>query len=115
MYDDVLLLVEQLKKEFPGIVKVSSAGKTYEGRDIPLITLEMGPKPHEERSSILYTGAHHAREALSIQMPFYIIMKMLHAALHGDEKYIEMLSEHSFHFMPVINLDGLNYITEAHM
>ena len=110
LYDDVVKLIEELATEFPEIVKVGSIGKTYEGRDIPLVTLELGPKPHSERSSMLFTGAHHAREAVSIQMPFYIISRMLHSALHGDQLYLDLLSNHTFYFIPVVNMDGVHFI-----
>lgn len=38
-YHDSLVIIDQLKREFPDHIKVSSFGKSYEGRDIPLITL----------------------------------------------------------------------------
>jgi len=81
-YHDTLVIIEQLRNEFPNYIKISSFGKTYEGRDIPLIRLQSGPKTIKERPAILFTGAHHAREAVSIQMPFYIIFKFLHGVLH---------------------------------
>lgn len=65
-YHDSLVVIEQLRKEFPEYISVSSFGKTYEGRDIPLIKLQSGPKPTKERPAMLITGAHHAREAVSI-------------------------------------------------
>ena len=44
-YHDSLVIIDQLKKEFPDHIKVTSFGKSYEGRDIPLITLQTGKKP----------------------------------------------------------------------
>ena len=84
-YHDVMIVIDQLKNEFPEIVEVSSFGRSYEGRDIPLITLSMGKKPAKSKPAMLITGAHHAREAVSIQMPFYIIFKMLHGIIHNDD------------------------------
>ena len=65
-YHDSLVAIDQLKKEFPDHITVSSFGKTYEGRNIPLIKLQTGSKATKERPAILFTGAHHAREAISI-------------------------------------------------
>ena len=65
-YHDTLVAIEQLRTEFPSVVTVSSFGKSYEGRDIPLLKLQMGNKPTIERPAMLITGAHHAREAVSI-------------------------------------------------
>ena len=83
-FHDSMVVIEQLRKEFPDYVTVSSFGKSYEGRDIPLIKLQTGSKPTSERPAMLVTGAHHAREAVSIQMPFYMIFKFLHGAMHKD-------------------------------
>ena len=65
-YHDSLVAIDQLRKEFPDHITVSSFGKSYEGRDIPLIKLQTGSKPSSERPAMLITGAHHAREAVSI-------------------------------------------------
>jgi murein tripeptide amidase MpaA len=106
-YHDTLVIIEQLRHEFPNYIKISSFGKTYEGRDIPLIRLQSGPKPTKERPAMLITGAHHAREAVSIQMPFYIIYKFLHGVLHKDQFYIDLLENVTLYFVPILNVDGV--------
>ena len=59
----------------------------------------------------MITGAHHAREVMSVQMPLYSVLKMLHGALlHGDAKYQQMLSNTKFYVIPVVNVDGLGEI-----
>ena len=96
-----------MKKEFPDHITVSSLGKSYEGREIPLIKLQAGTKPTEERPAMLITGAHHAREAVSIQMPFYIIYKFLHGVLHNDHYYIDLLENVTLYVVPMLNVDGV--------
>ena len=106
-YHDSLIVISQLNREFPHLISVSSLGKTYEGRDIPLIKLEKGPKPTSDRPAILITGAHHAREAVSIQMPFYIIFKFLHGFLHNDQYYNDLLENVTLYIVPIFNVDGV--------
>ena len=106
-YHDSLVMIEQLRKEFPDHIKVSSLGKSYEGRDIPLITLQTGKKPTADRPAILLTGAHHSREGVSIQMPFYIIFKFLHGAIHNDQYYIDLLENVTLYVIPMFNVDGV--------
>ena len=106
-YHDSIVLIEQLKKEFPQAVTVSSFGTSFEGRDIPLITLKTGSKPISERPALLITGAHHCREAVSIQMPFYMIFKFLHGMLHNDEFYTNLLDSTTLYFVPMLNVDGV--------
>ena len=106
-YHDSLIVIDQLKNEFPEIVTVSSFGRSYEGRDIPLLTLSMGHHDPNSKPAMLVTGAHHAREAVSIQMPFYIIFKLLHGVIHNDDYYIDLLENNTFYIVPIFNVDGV--------
>ena len=65
-YYDAINVISQLEDEFPEFLAVTSFGETYEGRDIPLLTLSMGDHNPKSKPAILITGAHHSREALSI-------------------------------------------------
>ena len=65
-YHDSMMVIDQLKREFPELVTVTSFGTSYEGRDIPLVTLSMGHQDPKSKPAMLITGAHHAREAVSI-------------------------------------------------
>jgi len=112
-YHDAMVVIEQLKREFPDYINVSSFGKTYEGRDIPLIRLQKGNKPTTDRPAMLLTGAHHAREAVSIQMPFYIIFKFLHGALHNDQYYLDLLENVTLYVVPMLNVDGVYDIEQT--
>lgn len=40
LHSDVVRLAKSIVHDFPGIVSMSSIGKTYEGRDIDLLTLD---------------------------------------------------------------------------
>ena len=72
-----------------------------------MIKLEAGTKPTSERPAMLLTGAHHAREAVSIQMPFYIIFKFLHGVLHNDDYYNDLLENVTLYVVPILNVDGV--------
>lgn len=109
LWSDEQALIQDIAREFPGIVKLTSIGKSFEGRDIDMLTLAVGSKSAEEtaaRSSMLFTGAHHPREAVSVQMPFYILFKALHGLIHGDDFWTQQLRTNTFHFIPVVNIDG---------
>ena len=78
LLSDVLDLMKSLQREFPEAIKLESIGKTYQGRDMPMIVLDardyllktMGIKAEDvhiqQKPAILIPGAHHARELTSI-------------------------------------------------
>lgn len=58
-------------------------------------------------NAILITGATHARELLSSQVPLFVCLKLLHQGyLQNNEKYQRMLASSKFYFIPIINVDG---------
>ena len=64
-------------------------------------------------NAILVTGATHARELLSAQVPLYMCLKLLHQGiLNKKERYVNMLRSTKFYFIPVINVDGASMVEE---
>ena len=64
-----------MQKEFPEIITVSSFGKTFEERDMMMVTLTSN---QSATTSMMITGAHHSRELSSIQLPLLGVLKILH-------------------------------------
>jgi len=87
LYDEVLSLIQSIASDFDEIIELESIGKTYENRDIWMMKIDGSKfdtnKDHEPKA-ILLTGAHHSRELVSVQMPLFTVLKMLHGALHQD-------------------------------
>jgi hypothetical protein len=38
----------------------------------------------KDKKAILMTGAHHSRELVSVQMPLFTILDLLHGLVHGN-------------------------------
>ena len=66
----------------------------------------------KEKPAILLTGAHHAREVMSVQLPLYAMLRMLHGYVHNDKHYVDLLVQNKYYVIPVVNVDGLSYIEE---
>ena len=43
LYSDSIRLMKSLENDFPDVIKLSSIGKSFEGRNINLITLDARP------------------------------------------------------------------------
>lgn len=61
---DVNALMEKMSKDFPDIVKMNSIGKSFQGREINCLEIDM-PSETKNKPAILLTGATHARELIS--------------------------------------------------
>jgi len=58
-------------------------------------------------NAILVTGATHARELLSSQVPLFLCLKLIHQGIsQNNEKYQKLLASDKFLFLPIINVDG---------
>ena len=60
-----------------------------------------------ERPSLLIDAAHHARELTTVSLVLYIMLRLLHGYVHGNQFYIDLLSENALFFVPTVNLDGV--------
>ena len=98
-HSDMEKLLKSLHHEFYPIVQVESIGKSYEGRDILLMTVDArdymqkmfkkqtlgqftGVKP-----SILLTGQIHSREAITSMMGLYSVLKLLHQGYMWQDQH----------------------------
>ena len=46
-------------------------------------------------------------------MTLYVMLRLLHGYVHEDPFYINLLSENVLFFVPIVNLDGVEYMSNA--
>ena len=100
-------------------VKSISQVDSLDGAQAPLNLSQINygpegePKPTDVKA-FLVTGATHARELLSSQVPLYLCLKLIHQGyVQNVTKYANMLENNVFYFIPVINADG-SALVERH-
>ena len=57
---------------------------------------------------------HHARELTTITMTLYTLLHVLHGYEHHDVAYRTLLREMAIVFIPLVNIDGFNFISEEY-
>lgn len=86
-----------------GVVDV---GTTSEGRIIPALKLGKGA-----RHKVLFTGAHHSREWVSVEIPYYVAEYLIRNYQEAPGTYKERLIKklvdtRTIWFIPMVNPDG---------
>ncbi len=107
-YDTMCAQLKAWADSFPGIARVSSIGKSVEGRDIWAVKVSDNPDQDEREPACLFMGAHHAREWISME----VTMATLKTLLEGygkDERLTQMVDEREIWFVPMVNPDGVTY------
>ena len=117
-YDQYISLLNTLQKDYQNYLVLSSIGKTYEGNDIPLITMKsplINNKPNDDNkinSGVFFNGMHHGREPVSMMMNIYLILHLL--SLPQSDLHL-ILSYTNIYFIPIINIDTYKYNSQKYL
>lgn len=92
--------------EFPGLCKVESIGKSYEGREIPLVTVtNLATGAATEKPAVFVHAQIHAMEFTGTTAALSLLDRLLHA-YGDDERVTYALDTRAFYVVPRVNPDG---------
>jgi murein tripeptide amidase MpaA len=111
-YGELTRALHDLAEDYPGLCKVESIGKSYEGREIWLAELtnaETGPA--ETKPAFWVDGNTHAGEVTGSMAALYLIEHLLE--MHGSKDLpTRLLDEQAFYVLPRLSPDGAErYLT----
>lgn len=98
-----------------GVVRMTSIGKSYEGRDIPALRVGLRSPDGMDgtpRDTILITGGLHAREWISTSTVNYVAWSFI-TSVDNDPMVKKILEQFDIIFVPVVNPDGYEYTWEV--
>lgn len=96
--------LDDLAKSYPSRVTVKSIGKTYENRDMKVITITNGDG-RANKKVILLDGGIHAREWISPAAVLYVISQLV----ENYSANSNLLKDYDWVILPVVNPDGYEY------
>lgn len=117
-YEEMTDFLFNLQALYPNLLTVESLAKSYENRDIWLVTLSNVENQTNEKPGILLLGAHHGNEKPSYEVLIYFIYHMLNhydntttyyagdQAVSGNEIQ-QALNTTVFYIIPMVNPDGV--------
>jgi carboxypeptidase T len=108
-YTELTQAIQDMQKTYPQLLKVSSIGKSVEGRDIWALRISGDHANAEKLPAVIYMGGHHAREHLSVELPLYYANYFLSEYAKGNPRIVALVNARDIHIIPAVNPDGLEY------
>ncbi len=105
-YDEMSKNLHDLTAAYPELLSIQSIGKSYEGRDLWLVTIN-NPKtgPHTTKPAMYIDGNIHGNEVQCSEVGLYTIWYLTKS--YGKvEMLTELLDESVFYILPMVNPDG---------
>ena len=113
-YDEMTRLLKAYAKEYPDLIRLESIGKSYEGRDVWLITATNFKSGNDaEKPALWVDGNLHASEVTGSTAALYLINALV-TRYEKDENIRRVLDTRAFYIAPRVNPDGAEWALADH-
>lgn len=96
----------------PTIAKLDTIGTSLQGSPIVGIKISDNVAVDEAEPEVLIVGCHHARELMSVEVPLYVMRRLLDGA-SSDPVLASLVQGREIWIVPVVNPDGHAWV-EGH-
>lgn len=105
-YSGIQELCSRLASAYPDLVKVESAGKSYQGRDMLVLTItNFKNQDPDHKPGYYIDGNIHSNEIQGTEMSLYAAWYL--AEMYDENQFIrELLDDRVFYIFPTINPDA---------
>jgi len=107
-YDETIAFFYEAQKKYPNIFRVEVIGKTWEDRDIVVVTVSKDLETADAKPALFYTGTVHAREWIGIELSKGFGEYILEH-IDFDPVLNEALSRATLYMVPCANPDGFEF------
>ncbi|HWG84708.1 MAG TPA: M14 family metallopeptidase [Deinococcales bacterium] len=116
LYDEITAYLRGVAEEFPGLVRLESIGKSFEGRDIWLLEVtNAATGPASEKPATWVDANIHAGE-VTASVSALCLIETLTTGYGSDEAVTRLLDRSAFYIVPRLNPDGAElYLTTPTM
>jgi murein tripeptide amidase MpaA len=112
-YDELTTLLSAFATEYPQFVRVASMGKSYEGRDIWVLTItNTATGPHNEKPALWVDGNIHASELSPSTACLYYLNELV-TKYGTDDEITRLLDTRTVYLCPRLNPDGAEWALES--
>jgi carboxypeptidase T len=107
-YDETVAELDGAAKDHPDIAAKSSVGKSFEGRDIPMLKISDNAGQDENEPEVLFNCNQHAREHLTTEMCLRIVNRFTDNYAN-DPAIKNVVDNREIWVIPTVNPDGSAY------
>jgi carboxypeptidase T len=100
--------IKSLADRFPGQAQALSVGRSWEGRDIPALSISEPIADLDRKPNIYIVGGMHANERIGVEVPLGFAQHVLYRGVSNPE-IRRVLQQARFYVVPILNPDGLEY------
>lgn len=112
-YDETMAEFKSLAGARPNLAQFVEIGRSHEGRVIFALKISKDVSVNDPRKpEVLITGAHHAREWISVETPIYFAKQFLNN-YDTDDSVRHMVDSLQIWIVPIVNPDGLVFSQNA--
>jgi len=97
-----------LQEHYPALAEVYDLGLSLEKRHIYALKVSPEPSREQTKPEVLFLGCHHAREWISVEVPFQL-GKYLVENYALDSEVRRLVDAATIWIIPLVNPDGLEY------
>jgi carboxypeptidase T len=97
-----------LERDHPGLASVREIGESLEKRKLVALKISDNAAADEGEPAVLFIGCHHAREWISVEIPFEFGRYLLEH-YDNDPQIRELVDASEIWILPIANPDGLEY------
>lgn len=102
-----------LEQAHPNLAKLSEIGRSLEGRPLYALKISDNVTVDEHEPAVLLTGCHHAREWISVEVPFLFAKSLLESYV-ADAAVKSLVDGSEIWVVPIANPDGLQYTIDVY-
>jgi carboxypeptidase T len=107
-YKELETDLQALERFYPELARIFIIGTTLENRKIYALKISANVSQDENEPEVLFLGCHHAREWISVEIPFLLAKYLLESyAVNAEVK--RMVNQSEVWIVPMVNPDGLEY------
>jgi murein tripeptide amidase MpaA len=110
-YPELVEWIEQLAAAHPSLVSVETYGRSYEGRDLLLVTVtDSATGAHDTKPAHWIDASIHAVELTATVAACRVLQRLVDGYGAGDETIMRALRTRTFYVVPRVNPDGAEWV-----